>query len=1150
MRIFLYLALLSWGGNVWASSKVEEKKQQLVQFNFLEKLTVGPDDNYQGDLNEQENSIAFSRKSNLSTKVYLQTIGKSDEKSLFDSGEDSMDPAFSPDGKKIALVSFKEDSLGDLCIVFDILSRKSKCFQIEGSVRSPKWINQEEIVFVKTDFGTKTSQLYKINLPTGTQTLLDSRRSWSPAVNRDKPIIAYNVVKEGDSRLVVFDMKSNQSFYLNFDLPGRSGFPEFSRDGKWLYFSHFFSDSNGDQVIDANDNGVIFRISVKKLTGKDKYIPQQLTSGQQNCSYPRLTDEYMYLTCDFEGSLDIYRTSVSGVIPKTWNKDQVVSAHRTSRNYHDRILTLNWLHNADRDLSKWKLALFSNFLLNEDLVAAKFMWSRIGKTNAGEREYLEVKFLNKRFPVKVNNRKFVTLVKKELKAAASIPGATSSLVQGLIHSYLGNKSLALKPLVEMAKNSESGISHYIYFDLLSQLVKKNWIDIPSLFKFYRPLLNSTTISLESQLFYLYQLFSTVENHFNLNERLNWLQVLASKTGLSSDLTTAWKSELAQLHLILAKSAADKEKQYKLISSVMSQSRNNYFLLKFIGVRGIENFLRANEGKYLTQVASLWLTYTDRNDTEFSYAREIYVNKVLSRAYLNFNFGQTYIAANNFFSAIGLADDLEAHFGYIKSMNVSDKASLALKRYEGFERRNVIGESRFYAKALFALSQIHKEMGITSGHMAVNIQKRREIYQKAQSYLELMPDSYAQPIYHLLVGFLKLQLLTLDKTWKHLSESDMSSAHKHLMLAYDLGRYNDRIKASALSNLASLHVLVENWGMVRGFIYLRNRLPYETFEQRIAQALTLARSHFYLKDYKAAIEVLGELERDKKLPAQFLPVILQRSGFYYLADQQWNEAKRQFFNYLKLYPKEDSWNLVRTHMALGYVLHKLGSDSESQFSEALTLLKNKILIKNLEKPHRSLAERLTVIANGYLAQNSFDIANVEQFVAELKRVESNLENLRMTKENWLLHMMKAQSQLVVLYKNKKQNLEAVHILGRVVEQVESHFDEFENEYNSEFYQGISTLACLTTVLKARALVPKLADKFVRLQVNLTKLGSDSPVIRFEKLRLKVLESALQKLAGTPLSSAEKKDLQVSFKELGKTLSISDLNTWVKFIKIYI
>src|SRR5690606_35537333 len=95
------------------------------------------------------------------------------------------------------------------------------------------------------------------------------------------------------------------------DLPGVSGFPAFSHDGRHIYFSQYLNDTNRDGVIDGRDNSVIARVGYDAAQA-DPFAGQaaeQLTSSRWNCRYPAPTPDRLLMTCSHGGSLDIYASS-------------------------------------------------------------------------------------------------------------------------------------------------------------------------------------------------------------------------------------------------------------------------------------------------------------------------------------------------------------------------------------------------------------------------------------------------------------------------------------------------------------------------------------------------------------------------------------------------------------------------------------------------------------------------------------------------------------------------------------------------------------------------------------------------------------------------------------------------------------------------
>ena len=94
--------------------------------------------------------------------------------------------------------------------------------------------------------------------------------------------------------------------------------------------------------------------------------------------------------------------------------------------------------------------------------------------------------------------------------------------------------------------------------------------------------------------------------------------------------------MATLKIVEAPDEKAKQTEaYRDLDKLMSSSRSDYFLRKALYVRAILNFADASNFQYLNFIANNWLRYTDHQDTEFAYAREVFVNATLDRAYDNF-----------------------------------------------------------------------------------------------------------------------------------------------------------------------------------------------------------------------------------------------------------------------------------------------------------------------------------------------------------------------------------------------------------------------------------------------------------------------------------------------------------------------------------
>ncbi len=130
---------------------------------------------------------------------------------------------------------------------------------------------------------------------------------------------------------------------LALDLPGMSGQPAFSPDGQFLYWVQFFSDSNHDGAIDANDHGVLFRVPF--ATASDDaparaaaLMPVQLTDSSSNCQYPAPAAKALVATCSRGPNLTVYSLPLDGEIPSAWSSERLRDEIELSARRSEQLL--------------------------------------------------------------------------------------------------------------------------------------------------------------------------------------------------------------------------------------------------------------------------------------------------------------------------------------------------------------------------------------------------------------------------------------------------------------------------------------------------------------------------------------------------------------------------------------------------------------------------------------------------------------------------------------------------------------------------------------------------------------------------------------------------------------------------------------------
>ncbi|MCB0385106.1 MAG: hypothetical protein KDD43_06915, partial [Bdellovibrionales bacterium] len=676
--------LIGWGcftGPSLAETIVQKRLSELPRILTPSKMTVGPDDNFQVDVDSGETLMVFTRRANLSTQLYYQRLNEVTEHRILDDSADSRSAILSPSGKTLAFIYYKADAQGDLCEMPIGSPASVICYKIAGSLESPGWFGEEKILFVRRKDAEK-GELVLLDRKTKKQEILDEGDLWSTAVSPAQSHIAY--VKQDQFGIQVRVRKVGQSevTVINVDLPGVSGFPEFSQDGRWIYFSHYFGDSNRDQKIDASDNSVIFRAKLSDVMAGKQVIPQQLTSSNENCSFPRARKNFLYVTCDFEGSLDVYRLPLTGVVPEAWDATRVSNAHRTSRNYGQRILLANGLYYRGqvKSRSDYLWLMLSNFILKDDAIAARYyLGQREREDNSLSKSQLAMTDLlltaSAEKKLQISNQitaEFRTKAQRWLAKAKSQSGLTAKLTQAAIFGFL-NQGNQVRGILKGVKGSQlKDLDHYLYHRVVQDLTGSGKMGSGELVTFYLPLFVGSKMTDESRLYYLYELLSESQVRYSLSERQSIVTRLKKSVAGAKALLPLLNAEEVALRLVADKTPAGKAAAYRELDKIMSENRAKYFVFRALAVRSIDNFIADDEFKYLNYVATTWLKYTQKSDTEFAYARQIYVDKVLARAYGNFGEKKFRYASNHFYGSLSLTDDLESHYGYIKSMELDGK----------------------------------------------------------------------------------------------------------------------------------------------------------------------------------------------------------------------------------------------------------------------------------------------------------------------------------------------------------------------------------------------------------------------------------------------------------------------------------------------
>jgi RNAse (barnase) inhibitor barstar len=308
-----------------------------------QRLTVGVADDLLGQLGPDGKTLYFVSNRDTTNQIFAQSMVDGRVHQLFDDGADVTWPRVSPDGRRLLYISFRESASGQLCVRHLPEGDGRSCLGDTSAALQAEWIDNDRIALVsrRSIQGDLRVLRVTIGASLSASPLLD-RNMTSPAISPDGRWLVYvpvarKVAAVGPAfaahaapTLEAIPLESPASdapAQLALDLPGQTGQPVFSKDGRYLYVVQFFTDNNRDGSVDASDHGVVFRVPITFAAGSPVAgPPEQLTETSWNCEYPAPFVDRLIATCSKDSSLDVYALPLGGEVPERWTMPMLINA--------------------------------------------------------------------------------------------------------------------------------------------------------------------------------------------------------------------------------------------------------------------------------------------------------------------------------------------------------------------------------------------------------------------------------------------------------------------------------------------------------------------------------------------------------------------------------------------------------------------------------------------------------------------------------------------------------------------------------------------------------------------------------------------------------------------------------------------------------
>lgn len=1014
------------------SQAFAQQSVRMPRFENPEKLTVGPDNHFQVAIGGQEDRLYFTRSSNLATRLFWRGLKGSESlgqvKAFVKAEFDTKDPALSFDGNKIAFTSFESQARGDVCVqdAGSPATAKQLCANEKAASEQPFWISPDNVGYLRRPVSSGKVQLIDWNIRTNDKKVILEDQIFSAHADPLGRWVVYASVADGrsagqselDRVLKVHRLKDRKSWSLKISLPGLSGFPHFDTAGDALYFAQFSNDTNADARIDGNDNGVLFRIPSKMLedTSSD-ILPEQLTTAEQNCNYPAPAKKFLYMTCAFEGSLDVYRIPMTGLVPATWTEKTLLDAYRTSRGIAERTLLLNTLRYRFpnyRNTDSLEKILSQHFLTNEYQAALYYIDFTIANAPALTRQgyavlknILEILQYRAREKLDQVSPEFIALLEEKKKMFSREKGAFkpfADLAMIYIDLSLRDNGKARDKFIKssLARHRNS-LEQYVYFSLSKVMLDEKLISLEEWYRAAVEVAQSPVLPDESKAYVASVIVSKVaETKKSAADRLAQVQLIRKGAAAGSILETILASQEFVLKIAMASNDSDEDKAFQGFNGIFAKTTEQYYLNRALAVQGVLTLAEFNKSRVMQFVASNWLAAAKLSDTEFMHARDQYVTVVLDKAYSLWSQSNPRSASQVFYSSVRLTDDQEAHLGFVTTLLQDNNRKLLDERYQSLKSGTFTGSNVEFAKAVILLFEDLSRKEVLS----------TEKLKEASAILMNIADDGSRPAgKHLLLGYISHELMLRGKKGFTFDQDLSQAAHHQYMIALDLARKSPRLTARVLQNLAMLHLQTGNFGLASGFFTARGKIAFESEQDRLGFLWNYAKALYRNGEFPAAANVSVEgfkLAQKLKSDAETLNGWNERAAFHLSQAGNYADAASTYASLIAKIEKKRDENTLKALFMQGWSLMKAGQlkPASAAFDKAVVLAEKLKVRQATGLPGDIIEfrpERYVALAYGFLTQMSSTPAGRtvlrENRIKVMLGWEKSLKSFALSQENW-------------------------------------------------------------------------------------------------------------------------------------------------------
>ena len=868
------------------------------------RLTAGIADQFLGQLAPNGKTLYFVSTRNTTHELLAQDMDDGRSHRLFDESADVTWPRVSPDGKAILYVAFRDGIAGRLCVRDLPGGGDLRCLGGAAPALQAEWIDRSRISAVLRP--TIEGGLRVVEIDVGSRLSIRSaldRNASTPAISPDGQWLVYVPVDRSSTRvgpsfaavaekhlMAARRDHPERSWTLDVDLPGRTGQPVFSRDGAYLYFVQFFSDSNHDGNVDADDHGVLFRAPIALSNGPRLGTPEQLTDTSWNCQYPAPTTTQLVATCTRDRKLDIYTLPLDGEVPRAWDAERVgAELEVVTRTADQQLLYQHRLLRATGATGR-QLFMANLVRLNlgiDEFDAAKFYAEHMARLDDPRTTGIArplVALVDQRRAVRRRelghlDETFEDEERARLNGLREEPGdsrATTALVHVVrseLADAMGDKARARAELelAVMDDKTPRAVLRF-YYDRADALYRE-LDDRAALVVACKHLATGTTADPEEQLDYARAAARAMTRGLPFDDADSELARQRAMAPVDSEL--AFAIDLARAVLAIRDPHPPRSVRAAIVGLYEGQTRPDR--RRQLVLDTLQRAAEVGAEPVTDAIAERYLAATTPGTLERKRAEHIYRRAITNRAYRRAAAGHTDAARADFDAVAAKTSSLESVAASIDLRARSGHTPEAIRADYEAHRATYTPDALAFVKAYTIALELPSLRGDAFDARAAD----------AHAALRKSADLRNQRMVPALDGAIMHQ--------QFLEKGDVALAMRanvYDLIALDLVGNDARLRAMLLNQLGILHTSVGNYELALSYLKRRDELPWVDDTASLAARMAEARSQLHAGHDRDAARIADEsLAMTERVPAlaEYRVVALDRAALYNLSAGRFDRA---------------------------------------------------------------------------------------------------------------------------------------------------------------------------------------------------------------------------------------------------------------------